>query len=79
MLSFREQLAKGHFSKSTSVKIPKKHESLGTIDENGYCDFDVPEDSWFLTREKNRANRMVKSERARAQRRNIRRINGCEE
>lgn len=76
MLSLREKLARGIFesSKPTTTKIPKKSAFLGTITTEGYCDFDVPEDSEYLARDMKRNIRLQKSNNARKQRREVRRI-----
>lgn len=75
MLSFRDQLAQGIFevTKST-VKIPKKSPFLGTITTDGYCDYDVPEDTWYLTRDSKRGLRLHQSNTARKQRKETKRI-----
>jgi hypothetical protein len=75
MLSFREKLAKGIFeSVKSSVDIPKKSAFLGTITEDGYCDFDVPEDTWYLSKDHKRALRLHQSNTARKSRKEIKRI-----
>lgn len=75
MLSFREKLAKGIFeSVKSSVDIPKKSAFLGTITEDGYCDYDVPEDTWYLSKEDKRGLRLHQSNTARKNRKEIKRI-----
>lgn len=80
MTSFREQLAQGQFeSKQSNVKIPKKSNFLGTITEDGYCDYDAPEDSWYITKDMKRSIRLHQSTQARKQRKELRRLFGSEE
>lgn len=75
MLSFREKLAKGIFEHSTpSTFIPKKSKFLGTITEDGYCDFEAPESDWYLTKDSTRSNRLYKSTLARQHRKEVKRI-----
>lgn len=76
MLSFREKLAQGIFETSTPsvVKIPKKSAFLGTITQEGYCDFEAPESEWYLTKDSTRGNRLYKSTVARKQRKELKRI-----
>jgi hypothetical protein len=75
MLSFREKLAKGIFeSVKSSVDIPKKSAFLGTITEDGYCDYDVPEDTWYLSKDNKRGLRLHQSNTARKNRKEIKRI-----
>lgn len=72
MLSLREQLAKGLFTlQSDCESIPKKAEFKGTITPDGYCDFEVQEDVWFLNKDSKRGERMMRSERARNQRKEL--------
>ena len=72
MLSLREQLAKGLFTlASESAEIAKKSEFKGTITPEGYCDFDVQEDLWFFNKNSKRGDRMMRSERARNQRKEL--------
>lgn len=71
MLSFREQLAKGQFAAKAQTSIPKKSAFLGTITEDGYCDYNAPEDSWYITKDTKRSNRLHKSTVARKQRKRI--------
>lgn len=80
MLSIREQLALGHLCSKVQkdVKIPKKSAFLGTITDEGYCDYDVPEESWYLDKDMTKAHRLMKSVRARNQRKKIRMINNLE-
>ena len=75
MLSFREKLAKGIFeSVKSSVDIPKKSAFLGTITEDGYCDYDVPEDTWYLSKDNKRGLRLHQSNTARKNRKEIKRL-----
>lgn len=75
MLSFREKLSQGILeSKQTSTDIPKKSAFLGTITEDGYCDFDVPEESWYLSKDLKRGNRLHQSTLARKHRKETRKI-----
>lgn len=75
MLSFREKLAKGIFeSVKSSVNIPKKSAFLGTITDEGYCDYDVPEDVWYLSKDFKRGTRLYQSNIARKCRRETKRI-----
>lgn len=75
MLSYREQLSKGLFKSEPKVNnIPKKSAFLGTITEDGYCDFDVPEDSWYVTKDNKRSIRLHQSTLARKQRKETKRI-----
>ncbi len=75
MLSIREKLAKGIFeSVESTVTIPKKAESLGSITEDGYCDYEVPEDTWYLSKDTKRGTRLHQSNIARKHRRETRRI-----
>lgn len=75
MLSFREQLSQGKFeSKPTVTKIPKKSAMLGTITEDGYCDYEVPEQTEYLSRDLKRGNRLHQSTLARKQRKQMRKI-----
>lgn len=76
MLSFRDQLAKGIFTSVKTVinNIPKKSPFLGTITEDGYCDFDVPEDSWYLSKDLKRGTRLHQSNIARKHRKETKRI-----
>lgn len=92
MLTVREQMAQGTFTFASETNpntpqlskhktsIPRKSPFLGTITEDGYCDFDVPEDETYISKDVTRAVRMDKSERARKQRRNLRELrSGCGE
>lgn len=75
MTSFREQLAQGKFeSKTSSTNIPKKSAFLGTITEDGYCDYNVPEDSWYVSKDMKRSIRLHQSTVARKQRKELRRL-----
>lgn len=75
MLSYREQLAKGIFeSVKSTVTIPKKSAFLGTITTDGYCDFEVPEDEWYISKEDKRGTRLYQSNIARKHRKEIKRI-----
>lgn len=75
MLSFRDKLAKGIFESTIStVKIPKKSAFLGTITDDGFCDYDVPEDTWYLTRDLKRGSRLHQSNIARQHRKTTKRI-----
>lgn len=76
MLSFRDQLAKGIFTSVNTIinNIPKKSEFLGTITDDGYCDFEVPEDSWYLTKDLKRGTRLHQSNIARKHRKETKRI-----
>lgn len=80
MLSIREQLALGHLCTTVNkVKIPKKSKFLGTITEDGYCDYDVPEDKdGYLNKDMTKAYRLMKSIRARNQRKKLRMIKNLE-
>lgn len=76
MLSIREQLFKGLLTETnkvqSSTKIPRKSPFLGTITPDGYCDYEVCEEDWFITKDNTRANRMALSEKARKHRRELR-------
>lgn len=76
MLSIREQLLKGIFKDQTQVqsstKIPRKSPFLGTITQDGYCDYEVEEEDWFISKDNSRANRMALSDKARKHRRVLR-------
>lgn len=75
MISFREKLAKGIFEcKQTVADIPKKSAFLGTITEDGFCDYEAPEDVWYLTKSTERSNRLHKSTTARKHRQEVKRI-----
>ena len=76
MLSLREQLANGIFESTTvsSVEIPKKSPSLGIITEDGFCDYNVPEDVDYLTKSTTRNERLHKSSIARKHRKETRKI-----
>lgn len=76
MLNVREQLAKGIFKRTSSIEttIPKKSAFLGTITPTGHCDFEVPEDCEYLSRDMKRNIRLQKSNNARQQRKELRRI-----
>lgn len=75
MLSFREKLAKGIFeSVKSTVNIPKKSAFLGTITEDGYCDYEVPEDTWYLSKDNKRGTRLHQSNIARKHRKETKRI-----
>lgn len=75
MNSFREQLAQGQFkSVKTTTDIPKKSKFLGTITEDGYCDFNAPEDTWYIEKDMKRSIRLHQSTMARKQRKELRRI-----
>lgn len=76
MLSLREQLAKGIFESTTisSVEIPKKSPFLGVITDDGYCDYNVPEDVEYLTKDTARNERLYKSSVARKQRKETKKI-----
>ncbi|SOK58465.1 hypothetical protein [Yersinia phage fHe-Yen9-04] len=75
MLSFRDQLAKGIFENTKSnVNIPKKSAFLGKITDDGFCDYDVPEDTWYLTRDLKRGSRLHQSNIARQHRKETKRI-----
>ena len=75
MLSYREKLAKGIFeSVKSTISIPKKSAFLGTITEDGYCDFEVPEDTWYLTKDNKRGTRLYQSNIARKHRKETKRI-----
>ncbi|AGC34709.1 hypothetical protein GNZ01_06520 [Escherichia coli] len=79
MLSFREQLAKGQFQAKAQTNIPKKSAFLGTITEDGFCDYDAPEDSWYITKDTKRSNRLHKSTIARKHRKELKKIRFGEE
>lgn len=79
MLSFREKLSQGIFeSKPTVTNIPKKSAFLGTITDDGYCDYDVPEDTWYLSKDPKRGSRLHQSTVARKHRNNLKRSFGLE-
>lgn len=80
MTSFREQLAQGQFKseKSKSDSIPKKSKFLGTITDEGYCDFNVPEDTWYVEKDMKRSIRLHQSTVARRNRKALRRSYGAE-
>lgn len=76
MLSLRERLAQGvvDFSEKV-VDIPKKSEFLGLITEDGYCDYDVPEeDKSYIEKDNTKAMRMQSSTRARKHRHELRKF-----
>ena len=76
MLSIREQLFKGLLTETkkvqSSTKIPRKSAFLGTITQDGYCDYEVCEEDWFITKDNTRANRMALSDKARKHRKELR-------
>lgn len=75
MLSFREKLAQGIFESQPKVTdIPRKSAFLGTITDDGFCDYEVPEDVWYLTKSTERSNRLHKSTIARKHRKEVKRI-----
>lgn len=75
MTSFREQLAQGQFKSEPKVtSIPKKSAFLGTITEEGYCDYNAPEDTWYITKDMKRSIRLHQSTLARNNRKELRRI-----
>lgn len=75
MLSLREQLAQGIFENTKStVDIPKKSAFLGNITSEGFCDFEVPEDVEYLTKDMSRNNRLYKSNIARKHRKETKRL-----
>ncbi|EAZ2023008.1 hypothetical protein BZF66_06815 [Salmonella enterica] len=75
MLSFREKLAQGIFESQPKVAdIPRKSAFLGTITNEGFCDYEVPEDVWYLTKSTERSNRLHKSTIARKHRKEVKRI-----
>lgn len=75
MISFRDKLAQGIFEcKPTVADIPKKSAFLGRITEDGFCDYDVPEDTWYLSKSTERSNRLHKSTIARKHRKEMKRI-----
>lgn len=74
MLSFREKLSKGIFENTKAISIPKKSKFLGTITEDGYCDYEAPESEWYLTKDSTRSNRLYKSTIARQHRKEVKRI-----
>ena len=79
MTSFREQLAQGKFeSKTSSTEVPKKSAFLGSITDEGYCDYNVPEDSWYIEKDMTRSIRLHQSTNARKQRKELRKIFGEE-
>lgn len=75
MLSFREKLAQGIFESQPKVTaIPRKSAFLGTITENGFCDYEVPEDDWYLCKSTEKSNRLHKSTTARKHRKELKRL-----
>ena len=76
MLSFREQLAKGIFTKAVdnTNKIPKKSEFKGTITEEGFCDFDPVPDDWYITKDDKRGTRLYQSTKARRNRKEVKKL-----
>lgn len=75
MTSFREQLAQGQFKSEPKItSIPKKSAFLGTITEEGYCDYNAPEDSWYISKDMTRSIRLHQSTVARKQRKELRRL-----
>ncbi len=74
MLSLREKLAQGIIESVVStVKIPSKFKPLGTITEEGYFDYEVPEnDKSYMEKDNARALRMESSTRARKHRKEVR-------
>lgn len=75
MLSFRDQLAKGILNTVKSTfEIPKKSAFLGSLTDNGYCDYEVPEDDWYISKDIKRGTRLHQSNNARKHRKEIKRI-----
>lgn len=75
MISFRDKLAQGIFEcQPTVTDIPKKSTFLGTITDDGFCDYDVPEDAWYLSKSTERSNRLFKSTTARKHRKEVKQI-----
>lgn len=75
MISFRDKLAQGIFEcQPTVADIPKKAPSLGTITNDGFCDYDVPEDTWYISKSTDRSNRLHKSTTARKHRKELKRL-----
>lgn len=76
MLSIREQLSQGLLIKREvqSPKIPRKTPFLGTITSDGYCDYEVKEEDWFITKDNTRSNRMALSAKARQHRKELRKL-----
>lgn len=74
MLSYREKLAQGLFDIKQTVTVPKKSKFLGTITEDGFCDYDVPEDVWYLPKNLKRGTRLHQSNIARQHRKEIKKI-----
>ena len=75
MLSFRERLAQGIFdNKPKAPSLPRKSAFLGTITEDGYCDYAVPEDEWYLTKDCKRGSRLHQSTVARKNRKELKRL-----
>lgn len=74
MLSLRERLAQGIIETVVaSTQIPSKFKSLGTITEDGFCDYEVPElEKGYMEKDNTRAVRMDSSTRARKHRKEIR-------
>ncbi len=79
MLSFREQLAQGKFAAKAKTNIPKKSAFLGKITDDGYCDYDVPEDNWYIAKDMKRGSRLHQSTNARKHRKALKRIRFGEE
>ena len=65
-MSIREQMAKGVFEGSTS-----QQETIAYIPN----EYEVPEDNYFILKDKTRSERMEKSQRARQWRQELRSIN----
>lgn len=75
MISFRDKLAKGMLECQPKTNaIPKKSAFLGSITEDGFCDYEVPEDNWYIPKSKERSNRLHKSSTARKQRQELKRL-----
>jgi hypothetical protein len=75
MISFRDKLAKGILEcQPTVTAIPKKSAFLGTITEDGFCDYDAPEDNWYIEKSTDKSNRLHKSTTARKHRQELKRL-----
>lgn len=72
MLTLREKLMGLRAPKK--FQIPKKSKFLGTITEDGFCDYEVPEDNWYVEKDKKKADRLMRSTRARKHRKFIREL-----
>lgn len=69
--SFRDE------AKRIELKEKIKHknkEFKGTILENGFCDYEVIEDSWYIEKDMQQSIRMAKSSNARKHRKMVKEL-----